>query len=388
MSRPSITFVFTSASLMALGAMVATPVLAQSMSPWGVWDGRQRMDQQRGYRSSPRRAYRYEDPWFDDWDTDGTYSSPRRRSPKTPPNDRIALGGAKPAITPRRPRQVTFNGGGKYAVGSIVIDVKARKLYNVRAGNVADVYNIGVGRVGFGWTGVEKVSRVAQWPDWHPPAEMRKREPHLPVKMTGGIKNPLGARAIYLGNTLYRIHGTNNPKSIGTAQSSGCFRMMNEDVAYLVQQVAVGAEVHVVKSLGADAIAGLPRTKPAQSRPSRTAVADDGDEGVDVVSEPSPNQDAYVSPEPVGPDRTNGGNAQLRRDADTRASDRAARNRAARFDDDRDAETERTRARRWADDEDAEGDRYADEPWFEEPDDYDERADARYFDAPPSRRRY
>lgn len=386
MSRPSIRILFMTASLVGLGAVITPPASAQSMSPWGVWGGRDR-EAPRGYRQAPRREMRYEDPWFDDWDTDGTYSAQRRRAQKPALSDRIASGGAKPSITPRRPRQVAFNGGSTYAVGSIVIDVKARKLYNVRGGNVADVYNIGVGRDGFRWTGVEKVSRVAQWPDWHPPAEMRKREPHLPVKMTGGIKNPLGARAIYLGSTLYRIHGTNNPKSIGTAQSSGCFRMMNEDVAYLAQQVAIGADVHVVKSLGADAIAGLPRTRPAQSQPTRTVVADEGDEGVDVVSEPGPNQNAYVSPEPVGPDRVNGANAQPRRDASTRTNARA-RNRNARYEDDWETETERARARRWADDDDGDDDRYADDPWFDEPDDYDERADALYFDAPPSRRRF
>jgi hypothetical protein len=131
--------------------------------------------------------------------------------------------------------------------------VSGRKLYHVIDATSAYAYPIGVGRDGFSWTGVEKVSRIASWPDWHPPEEMRKRQPYLPVKMTGGVANPLGARAIYLGNTLYRIHGTNDPKSIGGAESSGCFRMMNEHFAYLATRVQVGADVHVVKSLGGKA---------------------------------------------------------------------------------------------------------------------------------------
>jgi lipoprotein-anchoring transpeptidase ErfK/SrfK len=141
-----------------------------------------------------------------------------------------------------------------------VIDTGGRALYFVRSTGTAYRYAIAVGRQGFGWTGTQRVSRVAAWPDWHPPAEMRQREPHLPVKMTGGLHNPLGARAIYLGNTLYRIHGTNNARSIGSASSSGCFRMTNGNVAHLASLVQVGAAVHVMRRLPASvrrAVAGM-----------------------------------------------------------------------------------------------------------------------------------
>ena len=114
----------------------------------------------------------------------------------------------------------------------------------------AFAYPIGVGREGFSWTGSEKVSNITDWPDWYPPAEMRKRKPELPERMLGGLNNPLGAKAIYLGNTLYRIHGTNDPKSIGRAESSGCFRMLNAHVLHLASLVQVGTPVTVVRSLG------------------------------------------------------------------------------------------------------------------------------------------
>ena len=136
-----------------------------------------------------------------------------------------------------------------YAANSIVIDAGGRKLYYVLGGNRAYQYSVGVGREGFGWTGSEKVSRKQAWPDWHPPKEMRERDPSLPEKMTGGVRNPLGAVAIYLGNTLYRIHGTNDARSIGRAQSSGCFRMMNASAVHLAQQTQIGTTVAVVKSL-------------------------------------------------------------------------------------------------------------------------------------------
>ena len=112
-------------------------------------------------------------------------------------------------------------------------------------------YAIAVGREGFSWTGSETISRKQEWPDWYPPAEMRQRDPHLPVKMTGGLRNPLGARALYLGNTLYRIHGTNDESSIGRAESSGCFRMLNGNVAHLAIIAEVGTPVSVVPSLPA-----------------------------------------------------------------------------------------------------------------------------------------
>ena len=106
-------------------------------------------------------------------------------------------------------------------------------------------YGIGVGRKGFEWSGIENVSRKAEWPDWTPPAEMRERQPDIPEFMPGGPDNPLGARALYLGSTLYRIHGTAEPHTIGQAVSSGCIRMLNDDVIDLYQRVKVGAKVYV-----------------------------------------------------------------------------------------------------------------------------------------------
>jgi lipoprotein-anchoring transpeptidase ErfK/SrfK len=136
-----------------------------------------------------------------------------------------------------------------FPANSIVIDTGARKLYFVLFENRAYEYPISVGRDGFNWTGTETVSRKQAWPDWHPPPEMRERDPALPEKMTGGLRNPLGAMALYLGNSLYRIHGTNDVKSIGQAQSSGCFRMHNPAVLHLASLADVGTPVAVVSTL-------------------------------------------------------------------------------------------------------------------------------------------
>jgi lipoprotein-anchoring transpeptidase ErfK/SrfK len=134
----------------------------------------------------------------------------------------------------------------KYAAGSIVIVTKQRKLYFVDSPGNAIEYNIGVGRTGFTWSGTHKVSSKKEWPTWTPPEQMHARQKGLPKQMPGGPNNPLGARAIYLGSTLYRIHGSNDPDSIGTADSSGCFRMHNDDVIDLYGRVAIGATVHVI----------------------------------------------------------------------------------------------------------------------------------------------
>jgi lipoprotein-anchoring transpeptidase ErfK/SrfK len=141
-------------------------------------------------------------------------------------------------------QQVDYSGPGR--PGTIVIDTKDKFLFLVEKGNKALRYGVGVGREGFAWSGVEKISRKAEWPDWTPPSEMLKRRPDLPTHMAGGIENPLGARALYLGHSLYRIHGTNEPYSIGTNVSSGCIRMMNEDVIDLYNRVGVGTKVIVM----------------------------------------------------------------------------------------------------------------------------------------------
>ncbi len=181
-------------------------------------------------------------------------------------------GGARPVIAPKAPPIVPFSAA--YKPGSIVIDTGARKLYYVRGHMSAFAYSIGVGRDGFSWTGKEKVSRISDWPDWYPPAEMRKRKPELPERMLGGLNNPLGAKAIYLGSTLYRIHGTNDPKSIGRAESSGCFRMLNANVMHLSSLVSIGTEVTVVRSLGrgsvtADAAKEVGSPKPRVTQRAR-----------------------------------------------------------------------------------------------------------------------
>ncbi|WP_428029476.1 L,D-transpeptidase [Ancylobacter sp.] len=135
---------------------------------------------------------------------------------------------------------------GKYKPGTIVVNTAERRLYLVQDNGTAVKYGIGVGRDGFRWGGVKTITRKAEWPGWTPPAQMLQRRPDLPRYMPGGIDNPLGARAMYLGSTLYRIHGSNEPETIGQAVSSGCFRMTNDDVTDLYDRVRVGTQVVVL----------------------------------------------------------------------------------------------------------------------------------------------
>lgn len=143
------------------------------------------------------------------------------------------------------PRQ-TVGFQSNYAPGTIVVNTAERRLYLVQPGGTALRYGIGVGRDGFTWSGVQTVTRKAEWPAWTPPAEMIARQPYLPRHMAGGPGNPLGARAMYLGNTIYRIHGTNMPETIGTQVSSGCIRLTNTDVTDLYSRVTVGTKVIVL----------------------------------------------------------------------------------------------------------------------------------------------
>jgi lipoprotein-anchoring transpeptidase ErfK/SrfK len=129
---------------------------------------------------------------------------------------------------------------GRHAPGTIVISTEERRLYYILPGNQAIKYGIGVGRPGFEWGGSKRISMKREWPSWTPPAQMRRRRPDLPSFMPGGPDNPLGARAMYLSGTLYRIHGSNEPQTIGQAVSSGCIRMTNEDVVDLYERVSVG----------------------------------------------------------------------------------------------------------------------------------------------------
>lgn len=143
-------------------------------------------------------------------------------------------------------KRETVRYDGKYAPGTIVVNTGERRLYLVQNNGTALKYGIGVGRDGFRWSGVKNVTRKAEWPGWTPPPQMRKRQPGLPSYMPGGIENPLGARALYLGSSLYRIHGSNEPDTIGQAVSSGCFRMTNDDVVDLYNRVPVGTKVVVL----------------------------------------------------------------------------------------------------------------------------------------------
>ena len=244
--------------LAGAGLLIAVPMSlpaeAQSLFGDSFWN------QPSQPRAAPRGARRQQaapqrqqpQSLFGDDDDDDRPSRPQR--PAGAPGTlgpAIADGGPRPAISPSAPPVVAYGGG--HASGSVVIDTRGRSLYYVLGGGRAYRYGIAVGREGFSWTGTQRVSRVAAWPDWHPPQEMRVRDPRLPEKMTGGLRNPLGTKAIYLGSTLYRIHGTNDARSIGSASSSGCFRMTNSNVTHLANLVKVGTTVQVVPGLPASA---------------------------------------------------------------------------------------------------------------------------------------
>jgi lipoprotein-anchoring transpeptidase ErfK/SrfK len=178
-------------------------------------------------------------PGFNSPDVD-PYGASRPRAMRQP-YEMIPTQREIPARYRRQP--VTYTG--KESAGTIVIDTDNKFLYLVQGDGQAIRYGIGVGREGFTWRGVQSVSMKREWPDWRPPAEMRRRRPDLPHYMVGGPDNPLGARALYLGSSLYRIHGTNEPYTIGQNVSSGCIRMLNDDVQDLYERVKVGTKVIV-----------------------------------------------------------------------------------------------------------------------------------------------
>jgi len=158
-----------------------------------------------------------------------------------------ALAPSEPeAAPPEAFRRQEVDYSGREAPGTIVIDTEQKFLFLVEPGGKALRYGVGVGRPGFEWAGVKSITRKAEWPGWTPPPQMMLRRPDLPVHMDGGPDNPLGARALYLGSSLYRIHGTNEPETIGRNVSSGCIRMMNEDVIDLYNRVRVGTKVIVL----------------------------------------------------------------------------------------------------------------------------------------------
>lgn len=170
----------------------------------------------------------------------------RRKSYGPTVYPKFMQGGDRPDIKPAEPPIVYFDQNEE--AGSIIVDTQGRKLFYVLPGKKAYQYPISVGRDGFAWSGTERISRIAAWPSWTPPPEMHKRVPGLPLTVTGGLLNPQGARALYLGNSIYRIHGTNNDRTVGRANSSGCFRLMNEHVVHLASIAKVGTKVKVLQA--------------------------------------------------------------------------------------------------------------------------------------------
>jgi len=175
----------------------------------------------------------------------------------------------------------------KEPAGTLIIDTPNTYLYLVLGQGKAMRYGIGVGREGFTWAGAERVTKMAEWPDWTPPEEMIVRQPYLPRFMAGGETNPLGARALYLGKTVYRIHGTNQPSTIGTFVSSGCIRLTNEDVTDLFTRVKVGTRVVVLPGKPPATAAATPIAPPGAAAPSAGA--------------PIPSAGAAVTSAPLGP---------------------------------------------------------------------------------------
>ncbi len=199
--------------------------------------------------------------------TGGVNGDPRMAA--LPPDVRPETGPTKEL--PPQFRRTLVDYRTKEPPGTIIIDTQNTYLYLVIEKGKAMRYGVGVGREGFTWTGAEKVTRMAEWPDWHPPEEMIDRQPYLPRFMAGGPTNPLGARALYLGKTVYRIHGTNQPSTIGSFVSSGCIRLINEDVMDLYTRVKVGTRVVVLPGR-APASASATPVPPNYTRPGAPAV--------------------------------------------------------------------------------------------------------------------
>ena len=230
----------------------------------------------------------------------------RRKSYGPTVYPKFMQGGERPDIKPVEPPVVYFDQNEE--AGSIIVDTKAHRLYYVLPGKKAYQYPISVGREGFTWSGTEKISRIATWPSWTPPPEMHKRVPGLPLTVTGGMKNPQGARALYLGNTVYRIHGTNNDRTVGRANSSGCFRLKNEHVVHLASIAKVGTKVKVLQAYAGNVSESAPLTSlfdfgfgdsdkpatgPAKAKSKKAAVKKP------VAKQPAANQPATISPEPA-----------------------------------------------------------------------------------------
>ena len=190
---------------------------------------------------------------------------PRTHMAALPPEVRPETGPRKEL--PLQFRRTLVDYRTKEPAGTIIIDTQNTYLYLVLGNGKAMRYGVGVGREGFTWSGAEKVTKMAEWPDWNPPSEMIERQPYLPRFMAGGDGNPLGARALYLGKTIYRIHGTNQPSTIGTFVSSGCIRLTNEDVTDLYSRVKVGTRVVVLPGRPPPNAPAMSLARPLPPRP-------------------------------------------------------------------------------------------------------------------------
>ena len=208
----------TANMLILAGALVLAPVLLSSAASAQVL----------GYASTPQSSF------------------PDNNMIVTPADPALTDQDGSQNVMPERLRRANIAFNTREAPGTVIIDTGNTALYFVLGEGRAIRYGVGVGRDGFTWSGTQTISRKAEWPDWHPPAEMIARQPYLPRFMAGGPGNPLGARAMYLGSSDYRIHGTNDPSTIGKFVSSGCIRLTNEDVSDLFSRVNVGAKVVVL----------------------------------------------------------------------------------------------------------------------------------------------
>jgi lipoprotein-anchoring transpeptidase ErfK/SrfK/transposase-like protein len=222
------------------------------------------------YPASSGRPYWLHAPIDADDDPRDTAALPPEVRPETGPNKEL----------PPQFQRTLVDYYTKEPNGTIIIDTPNTYLYLVLGNGKALRYGIGVGREGFTWAGVERISRMAEWPDWNPPETMIERQPYLPRFMAGGDGNPLGARALYLGQTLYRIHGTNQPSTIGTFVSSGCIRLTNEDIIDLYTRVKVGTRVVVLPGK-------LPATAAVVPLDSATGIAAVTPSGVASASHPA-----------------------------------------------------------------------------------------------------
>jgi len=186
-----------------------------------------------------------------------------------PPEDQPETG--QPKALPENLKKQLVDYQTKEPPGTLIVDTPNTYLYLVLGNGKALRYGIGVGREGFTWSGTERISRMKEWPDWFPPSEMIERQPYLPRMMAGGPGNPLGARALYLGNTLYRIHGTNQPSTIGQTVSSGCIRLLNEDIEDLYSRVQTGTRVVVLPGRPPQTMANT-TSGPAGGMPTAAAI--------------------------------------------------------------------------------------------------------------------